>query len=263
MKIIEANGRTVEEAIEMAARELGIGIDDMEYEVVEAGSKGFLGLLGTPSHIKAWAKESCSCSCTCAHEEVAPVELPAEPVQVSAPAAEPIIAKASATVSCAVSKDESPEPGNEDEFVKALMNVLVDVLKAMNLDAKPELKSSSSEEVEINIAGEDVAILIGKHGQTLDALQYLIGIAASNVVHSERRVTLDAEGYRERRKQMLERKAREYADAVRAQGREAVLDPQPARDRRIIHMTLADDPYVYTYSEGERDDRHVVISPKK
>ncbi len=117
--------------------------------------------------------------------------------------------------------------------------------------------------VYIDILGSDLAILIGKHGQTLDAFQYLLQIAASKKSGVEARIVLDAEGYRDRHNKILEKKALEYAEAVKQQQREAVLDPQPARDRRIIHLALADHPYVYTYSEGLGDERHVVISPKR
>ncbi len=127
----------------------------------------------------------------------------------------------------------------------------------------PVVRSASSEEVVIDIVGEDVALLIGKHGQTLDALQYLMAIAANKSSSERRRVILDAENYRNRHQEILERKAREYAKAVAREGKEAVLEPQSARDRRIIHLALADHPDVYTYSEGEGDERHVVISPKK
>jgi len=115
----------------------------------------------------------------------------------------------------------------------------------------------------VTLAGEDVAILIGRHGQTLDALQYLVGIIANRDPHARRRVTLDAEGYRERHRQALEKTALDYARAVKDEGKEAVLEPQSARDRRIIHVALAEHPDVYTYSEGEGDERHVVISPRK
>jgi spoIIIJ-associated protein len=153
--------------------------------------------------------------------------------------------------------------GEGDVFVDDTLRIVKDVLKAMEIDAKPVLVSADSEEVTINIVGSDVAVLIGKHGQTLDALQYIVGLAVAKYSDSRRRLILDAESYRARHQEIIEAKAREYAKAVKGEGREAVLDPQNPRDRRIVHMILADDPDVYTYSEGEGDDRHVVISPKK
>ncbi len=90
-----------------------------------------------------------------------------------------------------------------------------------------------------------------------------MGICAGRTTNVKRRVILDAEGYRQHHKETLEDKAREYAKYVKEEGKEAVLEPQSPRDRRIVHMALSDNPDVYTYSEGEGENRHVVISPKK
>jgi spoIIIJ-associated protein len=160
------------------------------------------------------------------------------------------------------SRKEAP-PVEAGPFADAVVRIVEDVVKAMEIDARPVVKADGREETVVDIVGSDVAILIGTRGQTLDALQYLVSIAANKGRSDKRRVILDAEGYRQRQKEMLERRAREYARAVKEQGQEAVLEPQPARDRRIIHVALADDKDVYTYSEGVGDDRHVVISPKK
>lgn len=235
MDTIEVSGRTLEEAVQMAAQELGIGTDGVEYEVVQEGSKGFLGLGGLPAEIKAWVKEG--------------YEMPKPKVAESVSAGEPL----------------SPEEKAKDNeaFTDNLMSIVNDILEAMKVDATPSLKSASDEEVEVDIVGKDVAILIGKHGQTLDALQYIVGIGANKGHTNKRRVIIDAEGYRARYKEMLVRKAHEYAAAVKDAGKEAVLEPQTARDRRVMHMALADDSDVYTYSEGTGDDRHLVISPKK
>ncbi len=233
MNTVEVSGRTLEEALEAAALELGVSKDQVNHEIIEEGSKGFMGLGQIPTIIKAWAIET-----------------------IPEPQPAPAVVEVSET---------APEqsPANSNEYAQAAMEVLAEILPAMGLDAKPALKSVDSEYIHIDIIGTDLAILIGKHGQTLDALQYLLQIAASKKANSEARIVLDAEGYRERHNKMLEKKALEYAEAVKQQQREAVLDPQPARDRRIIHMTLVDHPDVYTYSEGFGDDRHVVISPKR
>lgn len=235
MSDIETTGRTLEEAVQAAAQELGVGTDGVDYEIVEEGNKGFLGLGQVPTTIHARVKEG---------------YVPAAPSKAGAVPIEDI-------------SEDAAETGNQDEVVKASMKMVRDVVKAMGLEADVVLKSASEEEVYIDIIGKDCAILIGKHGQTLDALQYLLGLMLNRDFDTRRRVTIDAEGYRARHQELLEHKAKEYADAVRAEGKEAVLDPQSPRDRRIIHMALADDPDVYTYSEGMGDNRHVVISPKK
>lgn len=249
MDRVEVSGRTLDEAVQIAAQELGVPTDAIDYEVAEEGTKGFLGFGGTPTVVTAWVKkdytpgEAVTVQPEPVGEEVKAEEVEAEPVNISEPV--------------------SLEGISSDDFSNRVMKVLDDVVGAMDLDAKPVLKLVGEEDIEIELVGRDVSILVGKGGQTLDALQYLMAIAANKGTTSKRRVVLDAEGYRERHRRSLEKIAREYADAVKEKGREAVLDPQPARDRRIIHMFLVDDPDVYTYSEGYGDDRHVVISPKK
>ncbi len=253
METVEVSGRTVEEAVHAAAEQLGVAVDAVAYEVVEEGTRGFLGLGQAPTTIKAHVREDFEPAekPTPAPEEAAPEEHAEEHLQeVAAPIAAEVA---------------GPPPGAPEAgpLPDAVMRILDEVLKAMDLDAKPVLKSENDEEVEVELVGKDVAILIGKRGQTLDALQYLVSIGANKGQSNKRRVIVDAEGYRERHKEVLEKQAREYAQAVKAQHQEAVLEPQSARDRRIIHLVLADDPDVYTYSEGTGDARHVVISPKK
>ncbi|NLN74716.1 MAG: KH domain-containing protein [Armatimonadetes bacterium] len=233
-KTIEIDGRTLEEAIQIAAKELGVSIDAVEYAVIEEGARGFLGLGQPPTKIKAWLREGY--------------------VPTVAPDA------------AADDKDKAQQVADiEDEQTlrDGLMQILTDILAAMNLPAKPIIKSIEGEEVNVDVEGGDVGILIGRQGQTIDALQYLLSIAVNRASKIRWRINLDAGGYRDRHRRLLETKAREYADAVRKHGQEAELEPQSPRDRRIIHLALADNPHVYTYSEGEGSNRHVVISPKK
>jgi len=255
MDKIEVSGRTIEEAIQTAARQLGVRADEVEHEIVEEGAKGFLGLGQSPTVIRAWVREGVE---VVVRPEPAPV--------VEEPVAEEKTGAEEETPPEKAVEAEAPAPSAEDRikrFETVLLSMLKDILGAMNVAAEPVLKSSEAGEVTVTIQGRDVAILIGRRGQTLDALQYLVSIAANRAAGTRIRVVLDAEGYRDRHREILERKAREYAAAVKAEGQEAVLEPQSARDRRIIHLTLADDPDVYTYSEGEGEDRHVVISPRK
>ncbi len=286
MNKIEASGRTVEEAVQAAAEQLGVSTDQVEYEVVDQGTKGFLGLGGTPTLVNAWVREGVTPAPGpegAVEQKPEPTE-PAEETQEEAETPDMEDYSQDEAMGDLEELSEQPESPSEeepveqpearqpepeaqsaegDEFAETLMKTLAEILAAMKLDTKPVLRSATEEEVTIDLVGSDGAILIGRQGQTLDALQYLVGIIANRYVPTRRRVILDAEGYRERHKQLLERKAREYADAVKAEGKEAVLEPQPARDRRVIHMALAEDPDVYTYSEGQGEDRHVVISPKK
>lgn len=248
MESIEISGRTIEEAVETAARQLGVNTEDIDYEVVEEGSKGFLGLGQSPSVIKATLKEGVEPG---PRRELTPeVEPEVEPPAEVEP--EPSMAEAVVNL-----------PARGDEFTGSIVKILADVMKAMDMDARPVVRSDDEEEVVIELVGKELAILIGNRGQTLDALQYLVGIGANKGGMGRKRLILDADGYRERHREMLEGRAHDYARAVKEHGEEAVLEPQPARDRRIIHMALKDDPDVYTYSEGDGENRHVVISPKK
>jgi spoIIIJ-associated protein len=238
---VEASGKTLEEAKEAAANELGVPVEQIEVEVLEEAPKGLFGLGQAKVRIRAGVPE--------VEAGVLPEEaesLEAEPEEQ--PEAEAEVA-------------EEPALSKADRAIAMLKSVF----EAMRFIAEPVLVSETDEEVQIDIVGasEDLGRLIGRHGQTLDALQYLLAISVNRGDPDKVRILLDAEGYRERHKQMLEARAREYAAKVKETGDEAVLEPQSARDRRIIHMALADEPDIYTYSEGEGDDRHVVISPKK
>lgn len=259
MKKVEASGRTTDEALRDAAQQLGVSVDSLEYEIIEEGAKGFLGLGQTPTRVRAWAGKP----------EPKPAR-PAPPVEeiVETEVEETPIPQVEAPEQTAEEVEAAPEPSEElradtQQLSEHLVTFLSDVLGAMKLEARPEVKSVDSQEITIEIVGQDLGILIGTQGQTLDALQYIAGIVGNRVDETRRRVILDAEGYRESQRERLRKKALEYAQAAVEAGKEAVLEPQPARDRRIIHLALADHPDVYTYSEGEGDQRHVVISPKK
>lgn len=260
MKKVEATGRTTEEALRDAAQQLGVSVDALEYEIIEEGSKGFLGLGQIPTTVRAWVgKTDVPKARTEPVVEAVEETVEPEPEPEPEPAA-PVQAEQEPVAE--VRAAEAPE-GDLGELTDHLVSFLDDVLEAMHLGGKAAVKSVDSQEIVIELTGKDMAILIGKQGQTLDALQYIAGIVASRVMDTRHRVILDAEGYRERHKEMLQQKALEYAKAAAEAGKEAVLEPQPARDRRIVHLALADHPDVYTYSEGEGDQRHVVISPKK
>ncbi|MDH7601052.1 MAG: RNA-binding cell elongation regulator Jag/EloR [Armatimonadota bacterium] len=263
MKEIEASGRTLEEALQIAAQQLGVSLDALEYEIIEEGSRGFLGLGQTPTVIKARVKESevqatePERSYEVVHSSEQQPEIPADEDMPQEPQAqEETPAEAESATA------QHPEDDTE-LLVDTILRTVREIIEPMKVNARPELKSVTHEEIVVDLVGPEVAILIGKRGQTLDALQYLVGVIVNRRVRCRRRIILDAENYRVRHQEMLVRKAKEYAKAVKEQGKEAVLEPQCARDRRIIHLALADDPDVYTYSEGEGDERHVVISPKK
>jgi spoIIIJ-associated protein len=146
--------------------------------------------------------------------------------------------------------------------VDAAKSFLQEVLKAMNLNVYIE-KLTSEENVTLNLRGEDLGILIGKHGQTLDALQYLTNLAAQKDVRERIRIIVDVEDYRRRRADTLEQLALRIADRVKRTGQKVALEPMNPHERKIIHTSLQNDPRLETLSEGEDPYRRVVISLRK
>ena len=141
---------------------------------------------------------------------------------------------------------------------------LHDVFGAMGISVDVESKLNEEEkELEINLSGDEMGILIGKRGQTLDSLQYLVSLVVNKESEDYLRVKLDTENYRERRKETLETLAKNIAYKVKRTRRPVSLEPMNPYERRIIHSALQNDKYVFTRSEGEEPFRHVVIALKK
>lgn len=137
-----------------------------------------------------------------------------------------------------------------------------EVADAMGISVKLEVEESD-EIVKINFNGDDLGILIGRRGDTLDALQYLVNLVANRKEENRVRMVLDVEGYRRRREQTLQNLAVKLADKVRRRGQEVVLEPMNPHERRIIHTTLQNNRFVYTTSQGEEPFRKIIIAPKK
>ena len=206
MDMITVTAKTVDEAVTKALIELETTSDKLEYEVVEKGSAGFLGIGAKPAIIRAKKKETL-----------------------------------------------------EDRAI----DFLSQVFDAMNLDVKIAAAFNEEEgEMNIDLSGEDMGILIGKRGQTLDSLQYLTSLVVNKGKSDYIRVKLDTEDYRRRRKETLENLARGIAYKVKKTRKPVVLEPMNPYERRIIHSALQNDRFVTTYSEGEEPYRNVVITLK-
>jgi spoIIIJ-associated protein len=139
---------------------------------------------------------------------------------------------------------------------------LSDIVSLMGYDASVASNGVHDQTVELVIEGPDAPSLVGKHGATLDALQLLLAVITNRGIADGMRVTIDADGYRERRRQLLEKMARAHAEQAKETGKEIVITDLKAHERRIVHLTLKDDLEVETYSEGMGDDRQLVISPR-
>lgn len=257
---MEWTGRTVEAALEAAAADLGCAPASLEYTVLEQPSRGFLGLIGRKdARIRVRDIDGAAVAETKAADPSADMaeletrlEEEVEETQVDAP-------DQAASAKAAKAKDAVSLLEQEQRARK----FLEDVFAAMKIEV--ELQRSETEEgILFQIEGESLGILIGKHGQTLDALQYLTNLAANRGVASERlHVQLDIEGYRARREETLTRLAGHLAEKACRIGQEIHLEPMNRHERKIIHMALQDSRKVSTYSAGDEPRRYVVIVPRR
>lgn len=207
MDFIEVSAKTLDDAITEACQKFTVTSDKLEYEVVDEGKSGLLGIGAKPAVIKVRVKSSI--------------------------------------------EDKAKD------FLK-------DVFAAMNLTVVCDVKYDEVEStMDIELSGDEMGILIGKRGQTLDSLQYLVSLVVNKDVENYIRVKVDTENYRKRRKDTLENLAKNISYKVKRTKRPVSLEPMNPYERRIIHSALQNDKYVTTYSEGEEPFRHVVVVLKK
>jgi len=151
-----------------------------------------------------------------------------------------------------------PEPGSS----RAARAHLRAVLELMGVDAHVEIVEEDEDEVQLNVEGHDLGVVIGSYGQTLNAVQFLVNIVTNRGRGRRRRVVVDAQGYRDRRRRKLERLAEEHARRAKEERRDVIIEGLRASERRIIHTALQHDPDVATFSEGEEPNRRLIISPR-
>ena len=253
---IRVSAKTVDDAITEALIQLGVTSDRLEYEVIEKGSAGFLGIGMKQAVIEAHRKPEPT-------EEVKP-----EPVEVKvpeAPAAETVQTKQEEVVAKEepVKKKVTELAEVSEEAIKAVESFLKDTLKAMDMDVEIVSEVDAEGALSVEMKGSNMGILIGKRGQTLDALQYLANRVANKHQEGYVRVKLDTENYRARREETLKHLAKNIAFKVKRTRRAVSLEPMNPNERRIIHAALQSDPYVTTHSEGEEPYRKVVVTLKR
>ncbi|MEG3072353.1 MAG: RNA-binding cell elongation regulator Jag/EloR [Candidatus Syntrophopropionicum ammoniitolerans] len=149
-----------------------------------------------------------------------------------------------------------------DNPSKRASGLLKSIFHSIDMDIKINI-SENERTVFIDLEGNDLGILIGRRGETLDALQYLLNLAANKNQEIRKKIIVDIEGYRGRREKTLQRLALKLADKAKQRGRNVVLEPMSAQERRIIHTTLQGREDIYTFSEGDEPYRKIIISPKK
>lgn len=209
-EFIEISAKTVNDAIMEACQKLGVTSDKLDYEVLEEGSAGFLGIGSKPALIKAAAK----------------IE--------------------------------------ELSIEETASQFLEDVFAAMNMIVKIDVQYDEIERtMDIDLSGDEMGVLIGKRGQTLDSLQYLVSLVVNKETEEYVRVKVDTENYRQRRKETLENLAKNIAYKVKKTRRSVSLEPMNPYERRIIHSALQNDRYISTHSEGDEPFRRVVVNYKR
>ena len=284
----EFSGKTVDDAIIEAATTLGIASSELDVEVISKGTGGFLGLGAKPAVIKARPKQEVSDEIEdVMATAVKPVRGAKKSPKPAAPKAveEPAAAKVEEPVKKApvkedvedrayedinedvkpVEEEKNLEPAEiDDSIIDETKQYLDKLFSAMELEANVDISLDKyTRTMSIDVEGPEMGIIIGKRGQTLDALQYLISLYVNKKSETYIRIKLDTENYRERRRETLENLAKNIAYKVKKSRRSFALEPMNPYERRIIHSALQNDKFVTTKSEGEEPYRKVVVYPKK
>lgn len=311
MRSIEANGKSVDEAIFKGLSELGTSIDEVEIEIVQQESKGVFGIGAKPAIVRLTEREPEEIVLPDYMKDPAPrrdrgfdrgprpdrrpdaprrnerprVDAAAASLEerlsapdIAPPRREPLIeqqqesrAPRSDRAPRCESRPEKPlEPKERVNYTEEAAEgnraaeFLKGVVSRMGVEAKV-LAAQNEDGLKLYIDSDTMGVLIGHRGETLDALQYLASLCLNRNRKEEGylRVNIDTEGYREKREQTLTRLARRLASQVKATGKPRALEPMNPYERRVLHATLQNHPYVTTHSEGEEPNRRVVITPKQ
>lgn len=271
---IRVSAKTVDDAITEALIQLGVTSDRLEYELIEKGSAGFLGIGMKQAVIEARRKPEPKEEKV--EEPVVEEPVKAEPKKVETVQPQKAAAEKKAdepqkaAFEKAVEKEVKEEVKKETKLVEvqpqtieAVEDFLKNTMKAMDMEVELKTEIDQDGALCVDMSGEHMGILIGKRGQTLDSLQYLANRVANKHQEGYVRVKLDTENYRARREETLRHLAKNIAHKVKRNRRPVALEPMNPYERRIIHSALQSDPYVMTHSEGEEPFRKVVITLKK
>ncbi len=296
---IEVTASTVEQAISEALEKLGAAEDDVAIEILATPRSGVLGLGARDARVRVVRKAPSEARSGVAEPPPAPPvpPQPSRPVQqqqAEAKPAAPRAPKPRTTPEPEPARQREPEPARQrepepprraeepraaaepaeeeaaegarqvadvEEQVREASSVLKQILELMGEKTEVERIGTDPESIELEVKGDGSGILIGRHGQTLDALEYLVNRVVARRIKDGMPIVLDTESYRARRRQQLERMALSMGERAKREHEPVKLDPMPPRDRRIIHLALKDDPLVSTRSSGEGFLRSVEIMP--
>lgn len=298
MRSVESSAKTMEEAISLGLEKLEASIADVTIDILDEGSKGFLGILGSkpvvvrltlrdepeedesvlssvnlqsvvkvpekkPQRRRAKAEPKGEQSAK--PVEAAPAPEAPKPEKRAPKAAEKRAAEASKPVKAEAPKAEAPveaAPCDPESPEGKAQSFLLDVTRLMGVNVTVNARRDEEGNVRVDMFGDTLGVLIGRRGETLDALQYLTSLYVNRGQEGYTRVTLDTENYRAKREEALRRLANRMANRAVKTGRKVVMEPMNPYERRILHSALQQNEAVTTHSEGEEPNRHVVITLK-
>ena len=248
---LEIIAPTTDEAIANGLKQLGLSEDLVDIEILDAGSRGLLGIGGRQSRVRLTLKN---------------------PADESAPskAETPVVRRSNEKVDLHEAKtiDNDSLSDEERQCMKVAKTVVIELLERMRVKAVVETCYIALEDekdnriILVDIQGDDLSILIGRRSETLNALQYISSLIVSKELGKWVPMMIDVQGYRKRRDRQLRQLGRKMAEQALQTGRRQVLEPMPANERRVIHLELRDNPQVITESMGDEPYRKVTISPK-
>ncbi len=255
-KSVEFTGKNEEAAIAAALEELGLAREDISVEVLELAKPGFLGIGGTPAKVKVTYEGP-------DEPEAAPaVEDVAQAPEAEKTAYAPVQAAEEPAADVAAEKTEivvTPVPAG-DEKAARIAEFLTGLLEKMGVDAAPQIGVDAEGNYQVELVGQDLGAVIGRRGETLDAIQQLTGYAINRGETRRVRVRIDAEGYRAKREETLARTANRVADKVIRTRRNFTLEPMNAYERHVVHTALQGREDITTYSVGAEPNRRTVIA---
>jgi spoIIIJ-associated protein len=259
---LEIIAPTVEEAISQGLAELGLTADAVSVEVLDAGTKGFFGLGKTQVRVRLTVNPPAGAGEIDVQPEPAPV---ARPIPARVPASE---SRSPSVVPASPVSGEPESQPEHDALLDRTESVVSRMLHLLNLQAQVSAHYGSTERdgrhnIHVDIRGNDLSVLIGRRSETLSAFQYIASLIVGKEEQQFVQLTVDVEGYRDRREKQLIQMANRMADQVTKSGRRQTLEPMPSAERRIIHIALREHPAVKTESTGEEPYRKVMILPKE
>ena len=278
-RTIEKTGKTVEDALRAALSELGVSESEVDVEVLETPSKGIFGFFGTkPARLKVTVKEIpapksepeekvVSEPPTVVNFRVVPSldtlpKVDAEFVEESAVEKADNVETDSAVANVENEPVKEEVPFDREKVIERAKTFLIELFKAINVDLTINVREVD-DNVILDLQEKDSSMIIGKRGQTIDALQYLTNLAANRSSEEKVRFILDVENYRERREETIIKLAKSVADRVIRIRQDVKMEPMSRHERRIVHTTLQENKRVETHSHGEEPYRYVVVSLKR